>query len=176
MSDITFIDEMVIPSSKEYLDEVTKLAKKESKRSNRDILLTEYVKQFQQESKLKKFVKDFSGQNPRSELTGHARQRCRERCIDEEMARLARSYGEEIRPGLFKLSITDFPLDKWKEFSDAFKKRLEKVLPICAAWEHSKTSNDIICTTAYRLFDGDTKHKHRTNWKRGKPGAKKHKW
>jgi hypothetical protein len=166
----------MISSSKEYLDETVRLAEKLRRQSNPNTPLTEYVKRFAQgESKLKKFVKDFSS-HPKSELTGHARQRCRERCIDEEMTKLARSYGEEIRPGLFKLSITDFPYDKWQGFTDSFKKRLEKVLPICAAWEHSKTSNDIICTTAYRLFEGDTKHKHRTNWKRGKPGAKKHKW
>ena len=175
MSDITFKDEVFITSSKKYLDETVRLAEK-VRRQNQNTPLSEYVKRFQEESKLKKFVRDFSGQNPRSELTGHAKQRCKERCIDEEMTRLARSYGEEIRPGLFRLSIEDFPHDKWEEFSDSFKKRLEKVLPICAAWEHSKTSNDIICTTAYRLFEGDTKHKHRTNWKRGKPGAKKHKW
>jgi hypothetical protein len=173
--DITLKDEVFMTSSKEYLDETVKLAEKIRRRSTQDTPLTEYVKRFAQGSKLKRFVKDFS-EHPKSELTGHAKQRCRERCIDEEMTRLARSYGEEIRPGLFRLSITDFPYDKWGEFSDSFKKRLEKVLPICAAWEHSKTSNDIICTTAYRLFENDTRHKHRTNWKRGKPGAKKHKW
>lgn len=125
-------------------------------------------------SSLKKFPIN-SGQ-PKSELTSHARQRCRERCIDEKMAKLAMDYGEEIRPNLFRLDLTDFPLDVWTEFSESFKKRLEKTLPICAAWEHSKTSNDVICTTTYRLLENDTKHKHRTNWKRGKPGAKKHKW
>jgi hypothetical protein len=159
---IAYKDEICLYPSEEYKEKVTSLAK--------------YVNRNKPKEDLLKYVKRIHMAKPRVAMTNHAKERLKERSIEPEMAEMARKYGSEIRAGLFKLELGDIPFEELKALSPSFRKRLEKTLPICAGWEHSKTSNDIICTTAYRLFENDTKHKHRTNWKRGKPGARKHRW